>query len=116
MYELTHHEDDYDLRYRLKEKIYLPSEEVPAPVPISIVPSILSNAGTGGVGGAYGEAKEERKGGDLSSSSEAAAAAAVPVAVPPKREKSFLLVTWSHVILCEGRLLQLYDFAGVKVK
>lgn len=30
-------------------------------------------------------------------------------------ESSFLLVTWSNVVLCEGNVLQLYDFAGVKV-
>lgn len=27
VYELTHHEDNYDLRYRLKEKIHVPSSK-----------------------------------------------------------------------------------------
>lgn len=109
VYELTHQEDSFDLRYRLKEKIHLPppvpstasaehaheSKEESKPTGstsmISRARFCDSVAPTGGSGG--------RSANDLSVS-----------------DSSFLLVTSSNVVLCEGNVVHLFDFAGVKVR
>lgn len=105
MYELTHHEDDYDLRYRLKDKLYLPSAVSPSSS--SAVPPI-------------NESKEESKRSDRSSRSSGVSDTRAGRTEGTGTDdstigESFLLVTWSNVILCSGRMLQLYDFSGAKV-
>lgn len=102
VYELTHHEDNYDLRYRLKEKIAVTSTAGKAAV--SLAPKHPAFA-HGAAGGSSNEGKEEQKSNDRVAATNEGKA----------RETSFLLVTWSHVVLCKGRVLQLYDFGGVKV-
>lgn len=145
VYELTQHDDKYDLRYRLKDKIYLPSATPStSPASVSSLPlaarSGLSSlaasrpnqageskddfrhpgssssqqsrhrgggggrqVGGGGIDGTGGGGSRDRDGGaDLGGRGE-----------PPTT--AFLLVTWSNVVLCEGRVLQLYDFSGTKV-
>lgn len=100
VYELTHHEDKFDLRYRLKEKIAVTATVDKAAVSFAPEHSAFTK---GAAGGKRSEGTEEQS--DL-----------VPAENEGKyRGKSFLLVTWGHVVLCKGRVLQLYAFSGVKV-
>lgn len=116
VYELTHHEDDYDLRYRLKDKLYLPSTRDAA---ASTATASLSSFVT-----PTNEGKEEskrpdrssRSSGEVSDSRGGRAVGETGVNDSTAGGRSFLLVTWSHVILCEGRMLQLYEFSGAKVE
>lgn len=123
MYELTQHDDKYDLRYRLKDKIYLPSA-----VPSSSSSTLSSSASTisslaVASSSRGGESKEDatRNQGSSSSHSQRLSSGSVDGLGGASREagdgggSSFLLVSWSNVILCEGRVLQLFDFAGAKV-
>eukprot|EP00903_Cladosiphon_okamuranus_P013353 g12445.t1 len=142
VYELTQHDDKYDLRYRLKDKIYLPcatpskSPATASSQPLAASSGVVSlaaapskraseseddlrhtgssshqshrrggggqiNGGTDGVGG--GGSRDIERDADQGVRGEPATTA-------------FLLVTWSNVVLCEGRVLQLYDFSGTKVR
>lgn len=114
MYELTHHEDKYDLRYRLRDKFNIPAiaPEVP---PVSRSPATKH---------ASGDTKTEAKHSDSQSrgqgnSSRSAAGGGKDALVGGGGGGGgggFLLVTSSNVVLCEGRLLQLFDFSGEKVR
>ena len=107
VYELTHQEDNFDLHYRLKDKIYLP----PAPkTPASVKPMESTEY--------VGEGIEESKGAGSAGRGGRAGGGGSASAITSgcgNRESGFLLVTWNNVVLCEGNVLQLYDFAGVKV-
>ncbi|CAM9369469.1 unnamed protein product [Ectocarpus fasciculatus] len=122
VYELTQHDDKYDLRYRLKDKIYLPSA-----VPSSSSSTLSSSASTisslaVASSSRGGESKEDaaRHQGLSSLHSQRLSTGSVDGLGGATRDgggsSSFLLVTWSNVILCEGRVLQLFDFAGAKVR
>ena len=112
VYELTHPEDNYDLRYRLRDKIYIPSSRLlTAPSPITALTKRTD------------EAKEDSKrvsAMDGSSWARDGDGTSYTGVSCERREidqtASFLLVTWSNIILCEGNVLQLYDFAGIKVR
>lgn len=114
VYELTHQEDKYDLRYRLKEKIYLPSKTPPTSSALASSAAQPGNAG---------ESKADSKNDDLQKPGgrPSTIVDATPGSVAggggagPNRGGGFLLVTWNNVILCEGRVLQLYKFTGEKV-
>lgn len=111
VYELTHHEDKYDLRYRLKDKIYLPSV---APSTLSSFTMSPSHAG---------ESKEEPKrfglllDGDRPGSEDGTKIGCRSGLGEGRTAEgpTFLLVTWSNVVLCEWKVVQLYNFAGTKV-
>lgn len=128
VYELTHHEDNYDLRYRLKDKLYLPSATTPATSSLATTPpSILSSSihartDNQEVNNKPGmsQARGDRSGDATSGRSEAAAAAGggkadQAGATANGGSAAFLLVTSGNVVLCDGRVLQLYDFTGFKV-
>ncbi|CAM9228975.1 unnamed protein product, partial [Ascophyllum nodosum] len=112
VYELTHPEDNYDLRYRLRDKIYIPSSRLlTAPSPITALTKRTD------------EAKEDSKrvsAMDGSSWARDGDGTSYTGVSCERREidqtASFLLVTWSNIILCEGNVLQLYDFAGIKIR
>lgn len=137
VYELIQHDDKYDLRYRLKDKIYLPSatpSTPPAstPLPLSTAPGLSSLAATpsaqaGGSKEDFGHPESSLQQGhrgrgghqagglDGADGSRDRDGEADQAGRGKPTTKAFLLVTWSHVILCEGRVLQLYDFSGTKV-
>lgn len=113
VYELTHREDKYDLRYRLKEKVRIPSRSsTPLPTtPLSC--EYPEGRGEGAqIDGSKGE-NHDAKG--QTTTSGVPNASGLPWSRSGEDGDSFLLVTWSHVILCKGRILQLYDFSGAKV-
>lgn len=107
IYELTHQDDKFDLRYRLKDKIYLPTatKTPPSVTPIEAVEHI--GEGIEESKGAGSAGWEGRGGGG--------GRAAVSTGGCGNGESNFLLVTWNNVVLCEDNVLQLYDFAGIKV-
>ncbi|CAM9531119.1 unnamed protein product [Ectocarpus sp. 6 AP-2014] len=124
VYELTQHDDKYDLRYRLKDKIYLPSA-VPSSSsstlssPASTISSLAVASSSRG-----SESKEDaaRRQGSSSLHSQRLSTGSVDGLGGAPRDagdgggSSFLLVTWNNVVLCEGRVLQLFDFSGAKVR
>lgn len=127
MYELTQHDDKYDLRYRLKDKIHLPSSTPPS------TSSWSSSALISSAARSFNGADRSKKGSRDSGSSQESLhgrgdrrSGSVDGAEDGSggggqnggrrfATATFLLVTWSNVILCEGRVLQLYDFSGTKV-
>lgn len=114
VYELTHQEDNHDLRYRLKDKIYLPAKTLTSPSDSASIKTPSSRAG---------ESKEESKGagsrgrGERSGSGDGGASGIGEGGSGDAAagQSAFLLVTWNNVVLCEGKVLQLYEFSGVKV-
>lgn len=101
MYELTHHEDEHDLRYRLKDKICIASDSKASDRKRVVALAPSSTVAQDDVDGKRDTAVSENKGKDERGSS--------------TDTDSFLLVTCNHIILCEGPIVQLYDFAGNKV-
>lgn len=132
VYELTQHDDKYDLRYRLKDKIYLPSA-APSTSPTAPAPMPVTASGLSTPSSRAGERKEDVRhtgssrqshrggGGGAAGSSDGAGGSrdkdggAGQARRGDPATSAFLLVTWSNVVLCEGRVLQLYDFSGTKV-
>lgn len=130
VYELTQHDDKYDLRYRLKDKIYLPSS---ATTPSKSSWSSSSAFASSAPGSSFNRADDSKEGyrdsglsqesndsrGDRRSGSgdsgEDGNGGVVDNDGRGSTTTAFLLVTWSNVIVCEGRVLQLYDFSGTKV-
>ena len=137
MYELTQHDDKYDLRYRLKDKIYLPSatpstSSISASLPLTA--SGLSSLTGSAPSSRAVESKEDfrhpgssqqshRRGGggrqagsiDGTGGSRDRDGGADQKGRRELTTTAFLLVTWSNIVLCEGRVLQLYDYSGTKV-
>lgn len=128
VYELTQHDDKYDLRYRLKDKIYLPSSTTPSTSSWSS--SAFASSAPGSSFNRADDSKEayrdsgsseeshHSRGDRRSASSDSAEDGDGGVVENGGRGSTttaFLLVTWSNVIVCEGRVLQLYDFSGTKV-
>ncbi|CAB1116460.1 unnamed protein product [Ectocarpus sp. CCAP 1310/34] len=121
VYELTQHDDKYDLRYRLKDKIYLPSA-VPSSSSsaLSSASTISSLAVASSNRGSESKEDAARHQGLSSLHSQRLSTGSVDGLGGASRDagggggSSFLLVTWNNVVLCEGRVLQLFDFAGAK--
>lgn len=136
MYELTQHDDKYDLRYRLKDKIYLASATTTSTSPASAsLPSTASGLSSLAATPSSRDGKSERnykhpgpsqqsqRGGggrqagsiDGPGGSRDTDGGAEQSGRGKAAATALLLVTWSNVVLCEGRVLQLYDFSGTKV-
>lgn len=116
VYELTNHEDKYDLRYRLKDKIYIRSSAQSPSSKSAILSSPMTTESARLSGGKKNpkrpgqEGREDRPGsGDDGVSRDHGGGKGSDV------QATFLLVTSSNVFLCDGRVLQLYNLAGVKV-
>ncbi|CAM9409830.1 unnamed protein product [Pylaiella littoralis] len=128
VYELTQHDDKYDLRYRLKDKIHLPSSTPPSTSSWSS--SALISSAARSFNGADRSKKSSRDSGSSQESlhgrgdrrsgsvdgAEDGSGGGGQNGGRRFATATFLLVTWSNVILCEGRVLQLYDFSGTKVR
>lgn len=142
VYELTQHDDKYDLRYRIKDKIYLPSASPTRSASSRSPASLSSLSATPSTAAGAGESKEESAahrqaessqqshhgrrdrrpsgvgtgtGNDADGADGSGGGEAGRIGEGPPVQKSFLIVTYGNVILCDGRLLQLYDFSGSKV-
>lgn len=156
VYELTQHDDKYDLRYRLKDKIYLPPSSSSSALTTT---TSCSSGGLASLAAAASPSPEDLGGESKQQEHERSATDQLRSSSPSVHQQlsrhqsrsgghhrrpsadsvdndgskggssrdeggggpeagstSFLLVTWNHVILCEGRVLQLYDFSGTKVK
>lgn len=106
IYELTHNEDKFDLRYRLKDKIYLPTK-LKTKIPPYVTPIESAKH--------VGEGIEESKGSDSTGWGGQGGGGSSAAGSTGLGESNFVLVTCNNVVLCEGNVLQLYDFAGMKV-
>ncbi|CAM9714504.1 unnamed protein product [Scytosiphon promiscuus] len=122
VYELTQRDDKYDLRYRLKDKIYLPPSSSSSALTTAISSSTgglnpLATTLSPSADNPGGEQKQQEDDDRHQSKSGGHSRRPSADGNDDKGDStSFLLVTWDHVILCEGRVLQLYDFSGTKVR
>lgn len=111
MYELTHHEDKYDLRYRLRDKFTAPATAPEVP-PVSRSPTAhASSAEAKAESTLQSESQSRGNRSEVHDGSAASGKARDAIG-----GGGFLLVTSSNVVLCEGRVLQLYVFSGEKVR